>query len=977
MKRIALYIAMVGGLTLLLHSQGLAETKIEDDFSADTSPQWTLLEGMFNKDKAQIRMENGRALLGGAAMRAMPCEAARARVRFFLPESSTEWASAALTFYGKDTNQRGYAMVIFGAPYLKPGQVEITFFQLASKIQELKPSRWYTIAAECDGVFLRMKVWADGQEEPKDWDLQVRPPEWLKVMAGVGIRTYGMEVPFDDFRAESIPVVSPITWTDEATGWRMAVAPDGTIRELQKRIGEQWLNLAFRRDQFAGPAFSGVMLHCTNKDDLTFEGTKDEIRYRLHYEANQRGLAIVADMKNLGKTPFRPEAARLMLGLNTEMIKYPDWNQVFFPTLLRGEKTHFWGYFMSPEGRILTIGSADPIASWNYEFQPRRHRIYTVSLDMLHALPLPARHPQDLTELKPGQQKTWTVYLQPVDRVEDVKPTLAESIEAPMIEIDRYTVAEAEAAAVTVFSGEPITVEITGPKGRSDRIDAGEASDGVRTFTYLPDQGVGVYKLTVSNQSGKTSEAMLYQRRPWSWYLKQARREAVRSPQKAANCVENWMGHFSAYLARRYFPDEQLDRQIEQNFRTILPLMYDVENARPTVAGNPHRIQNTFYMVSLLADVYQATGNLKDLEMASRLADWLADENQDKDGVYRAGGRGAHYTCVAYAAKSMLELAAVEKQLGRKDPVWQKRFEKHYASAKAAIDDLERRLDNIGTEGQATYEDGMIGCCATQLALFALWQDDPAEREKYLQAAQYMFDGHRCLSQMLVPDCRMNEGSLRFWEAQYDVLIPRNMMNSPHGWSAWRIPGLCYMYQLTGDEQWLRRAMNGLGACVQLIDAKTGRLRWAFVQDPHIRAPVLVEDPDSPNRPQGKHVEQVIGEQYVEMISHFWHPPIDKAVFGYGNEGGSCDNDVHEVFKCLEEVALTSAYVVERSDGTVVGYNCRVEDQGGQLVVTPLEPVVNAVHVNLKTKHDVTVQFPNQPAVFKKATGMRWLRKGP
>ena len=115
-----------------------------------------------------------------------------------------------------------------------------------------------------------------------------------------------------------------------------------------------------------------------------------------------------------------------MLGLNTEMIKYPDWNQKFFPTLLRGEKTHFWGYFMSPEGRILTIGSADPIASWNYEFQPRRHRIYTVSLDMLHALPLPARHPQDLTELKPGQQKTWTVYLQPVDRVENVKPALAE-----------------------------------------------------------------------------------------------------------------------------------------------------------------------------------------------------------------------------------------------------------------------------------------------------------------------------------------------------------------------------------------------------------------------------------------------------------------------------------------------------------------------------------------------------------------------
>ena len=48
-----------------------------------------------------------------------------------------------------------------------------------------------------------------------------------------------------------------------------------------------------------------------------------------------------------------------------------------------------------------------------------------------------------------------------------------------MIEIDRYTVAEGQAAQVTVFSSEPITAEVTGPDGRSNRIDAGEASDGV------------------------------------------------------------------------------------------------------------------------------------------------------------------------------------------------------------------------------------------------------------------------------------------------------------------------------------------------------------------------------------------------------------------------------------------------------------------------------------------------------------------
>lgn len=68
----------------------------------------------------------------------------------------------------------------------------------------------------------------------------------------------------------------------------------------------------------------------------------------------------------------------------------------------------------------------------------------------------------------------------------------------------------------------------------------------------------------------------------------------------------------------------------------------------------------------------------------------------------------------------------------------------------------------------------------------------------------------------------------------------------------------------------------------------------------------------------------VIGEQYVDMISGWYtvkdDNPVgaylsmnletDKGTFKVDNRGGCCDNDVHEHFKCLEEVALTSAYVI-------------------------------------------------------------------
>ena len=100
--------------------------------------------------------------------------------------------------------------------------------------------------------------------------------------------------------------------------------------------------------------------------------------------------------------------------------------------------------------------------------------------------------------------------------------------------------------------------------------------------------------------------------------------------------------------------------------------------------------------------------------------------SQTEDGAYRADfGHGVHYTSVTYIAKYMLELAVIEQRLGRAQPEWQERFERHYNSARRAVENLERLRDNIGTEGEHTFEDGMISCTAAQLGHFALLQEDP------------------------------------------------------------------------------------------------------------------------------------------------------------------------------------------------------------------------------------------------------------
>ena len=67
----------------------------------------------------------------------------------------------------------------------------------------------------------------------------------------------------------------------------------------------------------------------------------------------------------------------------------------------------------------------------------------------------------------------------------------------------------------------------------------------------------------------------------------------------------------------------------------------------------------------------------------------------------------------------------------------------------------------------------------------------------------------------------------------------------------------------------------------------------------------------------------------------------------------SQDNDVHEAFKFIAESVLTRAFVVERSDGTVVGYNCDVVKEGRTLTVIPSEPQITDVHLNLKSEYKI------------------------
>ena len=223
---------------------------------------------------------------------------------------------------------------------------------------------------------------------------------------------------------------------------------------------------------------------------------------------------------------------------------------------------------------------------------------------------------------------------------------------------------------------------------------------------------------------------------------------------------------------------------------------------------------------------------------------------------------------------------------------------------------------------------------------------------------------------LIIPDSRQRNGTLRFWEAQYDVMLGDNMISSPHGWSAWRPYATYYLYLLTGKKDYLLQTMNALGACVQTIDAGTGHLRWAFVVDPYV--PTVQSSENFPNTgvdsynanqfkaQEGRNRPRVIGEAYVDMVSGWFH-------------ANSSDNDVHEIFKCMDEVVLGNAYILEEADGGILAYNCRVVKKGSRLYVTSGDDSLVQVHLNLKNYHTVAIAgWQQRTSVWP---GRTWLHK--
>ena len=585
------------------------------------------------------------------------------------------------------------------------------------------------------------------------------------------------------------------------------------------------------------------------------------------------------------------EAVGFRLGIDTYMDTYPEWNDKFFPTALRCEKEGFWGMFVSPLGKIITVACPGNIVSWkneynrsNYLMSDVGHRIYTSSIEFFNVHEQPLRHAKSAKEINANDKYEIDIYYKMVDSVQEGYEYITAKTGILFELPSRYIMQPKESIT---HKGEEITFDEVGRHIISEEGDA---------------------------------ETSVYVRHDWFYYLENASKSAENCQQKAGSHVESWYGYFTRVAYAKILNNTEYTSQLVSEFEKFYKV---ITNRHGTLAKKalPHRIQNTSGFFELLLEFYSLTGDMKYMERANNNAEVLL-KCQHADGSYRS--HNIHYTCVIYPAKSMLMLAIKEREIGLLD-----RSKIHWDSARRAIYDLHKNKDNIGTEGQMTFEDGMISCEVLQLAFLAY--NESKNREGLTSVAEEIFEKHKCLQQTIIPDCRTFGATLRFWEARYDINFRYNMLNTPHGWTSWKNCACYYLYMLTGKFEYLKLTMDTMGACMQVIDEQ-GVLNWAFVADPCI----VGETFERGNDGHAVLVPTVVCEKYMPMISDWYRQDPEKLIFQYvldfkklklkRSAGGSCDNDVHEHFKCLTETVFGRAFIHQCDDGKYELYNCYMKN---------------------------------------------------
>lgn len=246
--------------------------------------------------------------------------------------------------------------------------------------------------------------------------------------------------------------------------------------------------------------------------------------------------------------------------------------------------------------------------------------------------------------------------------------------------------------------------------------------------------------------------------------------------------------------------------------QSIVP--YALDGKPPYHICQSDRVQEQFFGVSLLLEMYRLTGEEEYLDFAVNAAKTVLDTYQRADGgIFRHAG--SDYTTVCAPIIPIVDLALVFRERDRA------LYDRFADAAKRMADYLVRRDLHFPTEGAVSdlhdeeMEEGSISCTALSVLYYCRYIE---RKQEYIDFAGKILKLHDDWV-IRTPDVRLYRSTMRWWETIWEGDARGPSICAGHAWAIWRAEADYHMGVLTGKTEYFEQSLNAFMSNLSKITA--------------------------------------------------------------------------------------------------------------------------------------------------------------
>lgn len=214
------------------------------------------------------------------------------------------------------------------------------------------------------------------------------------------------------------------------------------------------------------------------------------------------------------------------------------------------------------------------------------------------------------------------------------------------------------------------------------------------------------------------------------------------------------------------------------------------------------RIQEQFFGISILTDMYQCTGEGKYLNFAVHAAETMVRTYQRENGALIPE---SDYTTVCAPMIPLVDLAVLLKEIDAPKSLF------FSESAEKIVHYLMNRRLHFPTEGliseekEEEMEEGSISCTALSVLYYCRYIE---EKQEYIDFARQVLKLHDWF-RSYTPDVKLYQSTMRWWETIWEGDATGPAICAGHAWSIWRGEADFHMAVLTKDPEYFLKSWNG------------------------------------------------------------------------------------------------------------------------------------------------------------------------